>query len=244
MPPVPPGELSRNRLLSTMHPNELARFADILRLREFARGELVSEPGALITQVLFPVDAVFSVVAETSDGVQVEAGTTGHEGVVGIAPFLGNQASLLRCMCQVPGTAIVADVDQLLSRADGALATAARRYALTFLTMASQGAACNRMHSIEQRAARWLLMVNDRIDRNPFELTHEFFGMMLGANRPSVTLAASKLRRIGAIEYHRGNVTVLDRARLESRACECYDVITAEFERVMRTPLRRPSHAN
>jgi CRP-like cAMP-binding protein len=244
MPPVPPGELGRNRLLATMHANELARFADILTIRGFARGEVISEPGALISEVLFPVDAVFSVVAETSEGIQVEAGTTGNEGVVGIAPFLGNQASLLRCMCQVPGRAIVADVEQLLGRADGALATAARRYALTFLTMASQGAACNRLHTIEQRAARWLLMVNDRVDRNPFELTHEFFGVMLGANRPSVTLAAAKLRKAGAIEYHRGHVTVLDRARLESRACECYDLITTEFERVMRIPLRRSSRAS
>jgi CRP-like cAMP-binding protein len=244
MPPIPHAELLRNRLLATVHENELSRFADILRIRPFRRGEVVSEPGEPITEVIFPIDGVFSVVAETSDGAQVEAGTIGHDGVVGLAPFLGNEASLLRSMCQVPGTALVADVGQLLARADGALATAARRYALTFMTMASQGAACNRLHPIEQRAARWLLMVHDRIDRNPFELTHEFFGVMLGANRPSVTLAASKLRDAGAIEYHRGQVTILDRALLEGITCECYDVITAEFERVMRTPLRRAAEGS
>ncbi len=239
MPPISPSQLARNRLLSTVHPNELARFTDLLTLREFRRGQIVSEPGEPITEVIFPIDAVFSVVAETAEGHQVEAGTIGHDGVVGLAPFLGADTSLLRSMCQVQGTAIVADVGRLLARADGALATAARRYALSFMTMASQGVACNRLHPIEQRAARWLLMVNDRIDRNPFELTHEFFGVMLGANRPSVTLAASGLRDLGAIEYRRGRVTILDRARLEAASCACYHTITEEFERVMRAPLRR-----
>ncbi len=239
MPPVPPNQLAHNRLLATVHPNELARFVDLFTVREFRRGEVVSEPGDPITEVIFPLDAVFSVVAETAEGHQVEAGTIGHDGVVGLAPFLGAETSLLRSMCQVPGTAIVADVGRLLARADGALATAARRYALSFMTMASQGAACNRLHPIDQRAARWLLMVNDRIDRNPFELTHEFLGIMLGANRPSVTLAASKLRDLGAIEYRRGHVTILDRAVLEAASCACYETITAEFEMVMRAPLRR-----
>ena len=239
MPPIPHTQLARNRLLSTVHPNELARFADILTLRDFRRGEIVSEPGEQITEVIFPISSVFSVVAETSEGGQVEAGTIGHDGVVGLAPFLGAETSLLRSMCQVPGTAIVAEVGQLLTRADGALATAARRYALIFMTMASQGAACNRLHPIDQRAARWLLMVNDRIDSNPFELTHEFLGIMLGANRPSVTLAASKLRDLGAIEYRRGQVTIVNRARLEAASCACYGTITAEFESLMRMPLRR-----
>jgi CRP-like cAMP-binding protein len=144
-------------------------------------------------------------------------------------------------MCQIPGTAVVAEVGLLLARADGAMATAARRYALSFMTMASQGGACNRLHPIEQRAARWLLMVNDRVDRNPFELTHEFFGMMLGASRPSVTLVASKLRAAGAIDYQRGRITILDRGMLEGIACGCYDTITAEYEQVMRVPLRRAS---
>lgn len=232
-------ELTRNRLLASLHSDELGRFADILRPREFVNGEVVSEPGEPVAEVIFPVGSLFSVVAETADGNQVEAGTVGHEGVVGLAPFLGAESTQLRTMCQIPGMAYVADVGPLMARADGALATAARRYALSFMTMASQGAACNRLHPIEQRAARWLLMVNDRIDRNPFELTHEFFGMMLGATRPNVSMTASKLREAGAIEYRRGRVTIVDRARLEAVACECYDIITAEFERVLRTPLRR-----
>jgi CRP-like cAMP-binding protein len=141
-------------------------------------------------------------------------------------------------MCQVPGSGLVADVGRLLARADGALATAARRYSLAFMTMASQGAACNRLHSIEQRAARWLLMVDDRIERNPFQLTHEFFAIMLGTTRPSVTLAAAALRKAGLITYERGRVTIVDRKGLEEAACECYLILTEEYERSTGARLR------
>jgi CRP-like cAMP-binding protein len=230
--------MHRNRLLATVHELELSRFTDILKLREYGLGEILSEPRARITEVVFPLDGVFSVVAETSDGDQVEAGTIGNEGVVGLAPFLGSETSMLRTMCQIPGTGLVADVGLLLARADGALATAARRYALSFMTMASQGAACNRLHSIEQRAARWLLMVNDRLDRNPFQLTHEFFAIMLGTTRPSVTLAAAALRKAGLISYERGKVTIVDRKGLEEAACECYDILTEEYERSTGAKLR------
>ena len=157
--------LQRNRLLATVHVGELARFVDILDVRPYGSGEVVSERGEPTRHIIFPLDSVFSVVATTEKGDQVEAGTIGNEGLVGIAPFLGAQSSLLRSMCQVPGTALVADAAQLLVKSDGALAAAARRYAHSFMTMAAQGAACNRLHDIEQRAARWLLMVHDRIDR-------------------------------------------------------------------------------
>jgi CRP-like cAMP-binding protein len=238
MPPTP-AEFSRNLVLATVHPMELARFAHLFELREFSSGQIVSEPGELITEAIFPLDGVFSIVAATADGAQVEAGTIGFDGVVGMPPFLGSETSLLRAMCQIPGSGLVARVADLHAYADGALTTAIRRYALSFMTMASQGAACNRLHSIDQRAARWLLMVNDRIDRNPFELTHDFFGVMLGATRPSTTIAAAKLRDAGAIDYRRGQMTILDRSTLEATACECYRNITDEFERALRTPLRR-----
>jgi CRP-like cAMP-binding protein len=235
--------MRRNRLLSTVHELELSRFTDMLTLREFKTGEVLSEPGQRIAEVVFPVDGVFSVVAETSDGDQVEAGTIGNEGVVGLAPFLGAESSSLRTMCQIPGSGLVAEVGLLLARADGALATAARRYALSFMTMASQGAACNRLHTIEQRAARWLLMVNDRLDRNPFELTQEFFAIMLGTTRPSVTLAAAALRAAGLISYERGRITIVNRAGLEAAACECYLILTEEYERATGARLRADGDA-
>jgi CRP-like cAMP-binding protein len=231
VPPIDVALLVRNRLLATVHSNELERFTDVMQLREFGQGEMLNEPGELIREVVFPIDAVFSVVAESAQGNQVEAGTIGHDGAVGLAPFLGARSSQLRTMCQIPGRAVVADTGQLLARADGALATAVRRYALTFMTMASQGAACNRLHPIERRAARWMLMVADRVDRNPFELTQEFFAMMLGVARPSVSIAAGKLRDAGLIRYTRGLVTICDRRGLEALACECYAIINAEYRR-------------
>ena len=141
-------------------------------------------------------------------------------------------------MCQIPGSALVASANELLAKTNGALASAARRYAHSFMTMAGQGAGCNRLHPIEQRAARWLLMVHDRIDRNPFELTHEFLAIMLGATRPSVSLAAATMKRAGLIDYQRGRMTILDRAGLEDAACQCYEMITAEYERSTGARLR------
>ena len=251
MPTLDTDTLRGNRLLATVHEDELVRFADILALREYGLGQVVSEPREKITHIIFPLDGVFSVVAQTADGREVEAGTIGNEGVVGLAPFLGAESSLLRSMCQIRGTALVADTGTLLAKADGALATAARRYALSFMTMASQGAACNRLHSIEQRAARWLLMINDRLDRNPFELTQEFMAIMLGATRPSVSLAASVLKKAGLIDYQRGRITIVDRPGLEAVACECYELISDEYERSTGALLRRrpsderaPAHNN
>lgn len=231
MPPATVAELARNRLLATLHHDELERFTELLSLRRFERGEEQANPGEPTREVIFPVDALFSIVAESSDGAQIEAGMVGSDGAVGLPPFLGAQSTMLRTMCQVPGTGYVADAGHLLARADGALATAIRRYALVFLTMASQGAACMRLHSVEQRAARWLLMVHDRVERDSFELTQEFLAVMLGVARPSVSKVAGRLKRRGLIDYTRGNVTILDRAGLEALTCECYGIIAEEYRR-------------
>ena len=238
MPPTAVSLFLRNRLLATVHHNELERFTDILELRKFARGAVHTEPGEPVRTVVFPIDAVFSVVAETAEGDQIEAGIIGNEGVVGIAPFLGADSVLLRTMCQIPGNGLVADVGPLIARADGALATAVRRYAVVFMTMASQSAACIRLHPVERRAARWLLMANDRVDRNPFELTQEFLAMMLGVARPSVSVVAGELKRAGLISYSRGQVTILDRPGLEQLTCECYGIITEQYRRSLGTNLR------
>ena len=231
--------LLRNRVLRTVHHDELLRFAELFEVREYGDGQEITDRAEQVTDVIFPIDAVFSVVAESSQGHLVEAGTIGNEGVVGLAPFLGGESSLLRTICQVPGTGLSVPTKQLLGRGDGAISMAARRYALAFMTMASQGAACNRLHPIEQRAARWLLMVHDRQPADTFRLTHEFFAMMLGASRPTVTGLAARLRDDGLISYTRGNVTMIDRPRVERLACECYGVITDEYERSVGMALRK-----
>ena len=228
----------RNLLLATLHESELARLTDLLDLRPFASGQIVTEAGEPVREIMFPIDGVFSVVATFPEGQEVEAGLIGNEGVVGLAPFLGAESSVLRTMCQIPGSALVASTGEVLAMTNGGLASAARRYAHSFMTMAGQGAGCNRLHPIEQRAARWLLMVHDRIDRNPFELTHEFLAVMLGATRPSVSLAAAAMKRAGLIEYQRGRMTIRDRPGLEDVACDCYEKITDEYERSTGARLR------
>jgi CRP-like cAMP-binding protein len=238
MPPAAVTDFLRNRLLSTVHHNELERFIDILELTKFGRGAVHAEPGEPVKTVVFPIDAVFSVVAESAEGDQIEAGIIGNEGAVGIAPFLGAESILLRTMCQIPGTGLIADVGPLIARADGALATAVRRYAVVFMTMASQSAACIRLHPVERRAARWLLMASDRVDRNPFELTQEFWAMMLGVARPSVSVVAGELKRAGLISYTRGQLTILDRPGLEQLTCECYGIITEQYRLSLGTNLR------
>jgi CRP-like cAMP-binding protein len=238
MPPTAVTDFLRNRLLATVHHTELERFTDILELRKFGRGAPHTEPGEPVKTVIFPIDAVFSVVAESAEGDQIEAGIIGNEGVVGIAPFLGAGPVLLRTMCQIPGTGLVGEVGPLIARADGALATAVRRYAVVFMTMASQSAACIRLHPVERRAARWLLMASDRVDRNPFELTQEFWAMMLGVARPSVTVVAGELKRAGLISYSRGQLTILDRPGLEKLTCECSGIITEQYRLSLGTSLR------
>ena len=230
--------LTRNRLLATLAEGDLENLTATFEERTYGAGDALHDAGAVVREVVFPTDSVFSVVAETAEGHQVEAGTVGNEGAVGLPPFLEAESSLLRTMCQIPGRALVASAGDLLALGDGAITKAVRRYALAFMTMASQGAACNRVHGIEQRAARWLLMVSDRIDRSPFELTHEFFAVMLGTTRPSVSLAAATLKRAGLITYQRGRVTIIDRRGLEDVSCECYEIITTEYERATGARLR------
>jgi hypothetical protein len=238
--PVEPTLMTRNRLLATMHPVELESFTTVFAVREARSGDVACEPHKAITEVVFPINAVYSMVGETSNGERMAIWPIGNEGVIGMAPFLGAESSVLRTICQVPGTVLVASIGDLYPRADGALVTAIRRYALACLTMAGQGAVCNRLHSVEQRVSRWLLMLDDRVDHRPFGLTHEFFAIMLGSSRPTISVAVVKLRKAGLIEYQRGRMAIVDRGGLEQLACECYQLTTIEYERATRAPMRQP----
>jgi CRP-like cAMP-binding protein len=235
MSPVPTALAKNNHVLAMLPPAELERVSQLLQARDLKANESISEPGQAYAEILFPMTAVCSITVETESGGTVEAGITGADGVVGLPPFLGGTTSPRRTMCQIPGSTLFAPTTELLAL-DGdsaALATLARRYALTFLTQAAQAAACNRLHPLEQRAARWLLMADDRTPEPTFQLTQEFFAMMLGAHRPTVSLAAQMLQRAGVIAYRRGIVTIVDRAGLEEAACECYAVIRADYEMTM-----------
>ena len=168
-----------------------------------------------------------SLVVVTSDGRSVEVGIVGKEGCVGVALVAGIIRSPYRAMMQIPGDGVRVRAE-VLSPLLGSLPNLRlmlNRYAHIQGMQVAQLAACNRLHEIEQRLARWMLMCQDRIDSDLLPMTHEFFAQMLGAGRPSVTLAAGVLQRAGVIRYTRGKVTILNRNGLEEAACECYRVI-------------------
>jgi CRP-like cAMP-binding protein len=166
----------------------------------------------------------------------VEVATIGNEGFVGLPVFL--QASLMsahRTIVQIAGEGVVVAAADFLevSNAGGSFQAVLMRYAQALMTQIAQNAACNRLHSVEQRCARWLLMTHDRVDGDRFELTQEFLSRMLGAGRQAVNEAAQGLQQRGTMAYTRGQITILDRPGLEAASCECYGVIRADFDRLL-----------
>ena len=187
-----------------------------------------------MTELYFPLGSILSVVSETPEGQSVEAATVGTEGMVGSAAFLGGSVSPLRTMCQVAGDALVGRTADLVEEdGNSAFRTMVLRYSETMLVQAAVTAGCNRLHPLEQRGARWLLTISDRLGKSTFSLTHEFFAIMLGAHRPSVSLAAQMLQQAGLITYHRGQVEILNRAGLIEATCSCYRSITEHYEQTM-----------
>jgi CRP-like cAMP-binding protein len=188
-----------------------------------------------IERVVFPLTGVFSLLSLAPGAQLVEVATVGREGFVGLPVFLQAQlTSAHRAMSQIPGRAVTLSTPDFmaLGNSGGALQTALQRYTQALITQIAQNAACNRAHSVEQRCARWLLMTHDRVDGDGFLLTQEFLAQMLGVGRPAVNGAAQALQDAGCIAYSRGRMTIVDRARLESASCECYDVIRREFDRL------------
>jgi CRP-like cAMP-binding protein len=189
--------------------------------------EVVFRRNEPIPFAYFPDNCVISLVTEMEDGDAVEAMTVGNDGFAGMAVFHGVPSSRLNAMGQISGEARrVATGDFLaLTREFKGLDRLLHRYSQFVFETVSQSAACNRLHVIEQRAARWLLMSEDRVGRNRFDLTQEFLAMMLGVRRPGVTVAMGVLEKAGLIAHGRGNITVVDRVGLEKVACECYRTI-------------------
>jgi CRP-like cAMP-binding protein len=231
------GDASRsNQLLALLAPDVRARLAQSMERVSLALKEVVYEAGAPITCVYFPLGGVISLVVTMADGGTVEVATIGKEGMTGIPVFLGSNHSAMKAFSQVPGEAFRLPVDAFkreLAESDGAFRTVAGRYAQAMMNQIAQGVACNHLHSIEERTARWLLMTHDRVGKDEFPLTQEFLSQMLAVRRPSVTIAAGLLEKAALITYKRGRITILDRAGLERAACECYAVVRKEYERLL-----------
>jgi CRP-like cAMP-binding protein len=203
-------------------------------LRDLEHGETLVAPWEPIHELVFPTDSIISIVSETPEGRSVEVATVGTEGMAGASAFLGSAVSPLRTMCQVAGPALVGRTADLVEEdEESAFRTMILRFSETLLVQAAVTGACTGLHPLEERAARWLLTIGDRMERTSFTLTHEFFAIMLGAHRPSVSLAAQLLQQAGLITYHRGQVKILDRPGLVEAACSCYRTITEHYNKTM-----------
>ena len=224
----------RNKILSLLPPTDLDAVLERAELVTVESEEIVFERNQPIRHVHFPDDCVISLVTELEDGNQVEAMTVGNDGFTGLAVFNGFSSSNLKAIGQITGTSrriAVEDFRQLMERA--ALDRLLHRYTQLVLEAVSQSAACNRLHVIEQRCARWLLMSQDRVGRNRFDLTQEFLAEMLGVRRPGVTVAMGILEKAGLITHGRGYITVTNRAGLERASCECYRTILERQAKLM-----------
>lgn len=190
-----------------------------------------------ITVVDFPLYGVASQLATMHDGNTVEVGPIGREGTTGLPLFLGAATTPIDTIMQIPGESMRMSAHaftQAVERSPG-LRAALQRYAESTVTSMAWWVACNRAHVIEQRMARWLLMSHDRVLDDEFSLTHEFLSQMMGVRRASVTEAAAGIQATGAMIYTRGRVRITDRAELEGLTCECYWVVTREWDRLLGT---------
>jgi CRP-like cAMP-binding protein len=197
------------------------------------------EPGGVVDAVYFPTDGVISLVTPMHTGAIVEVATVGNEGVVGIPLVQPLTGFAVRAITQVAGHGLRLEASvfaEWVARSR-TFQTLIDRYTQALFGQIAQAAACNRLHSSEERLSRWLLMSRDRVESDHFEITQEFLAQMLGARRSTVSVSAGILQRAGLIRYSRGRVTIVDRKGLEAVSCECYGVIRAELDGVSRTPL-------
>ena len=216
-----------NEILNSIPDNEYELIRSDLELLQLTHHLILHEAGEKIEFAYFLNQGLASLVVLTSDGRSVEIAIVGREGMVGTPLAVGLHRGPYRSIMQIPGTGVRIRAELLEQRmAEMAeLRLVLNRYVLVQGLQIAQIAACNRLHEIEQRLARWLLMCQDRVDSEFLPVTHEFLAQMLGTGRPSVSLAAGMLQRTGIIENLRGAVRILRRRELESAACECYHAI-------------------
>src|SRR5262245_2596528 len=228
---------TRNALLQQLSDQEYERLSPHLDDVALEFKEVLYEPDEVITAVHFVEEGVVSIVTLLDAGATVETGTVGNEGVAGLPVFLQSNQGTDRAICQITGRAKrlpAAIVHAERKRPDSQLLSAVLRYTSAVITMTAQTAACNRLHTVEERMSRWLLTMLDRVGSNEFGLTQEFLARMLGVRRPPVNSAGATLQKAGLIRYSRGKIAIVVREGLESASCECYERIRDEFARTVR----------
>ena len=232
-PPAP----QENQILDALLSLERDRLFPHLKLVPLPLGMVLYESGAALRHVYFPTNSIVSLLYVMQDGASAEIAVVGNEGVIGVSLFMGGESTPSRAIVQSAGYAYRLTGTRLKKEFSrhGEMLHVLLRYTQTLITQMAQTAVCNRHHSLDQQLCRWLLLSLDRLSGNQLNMTQELIANMLGVRREGVTEAAGKLQKLGVIRYHRGKITVIDRAKLERLSCECYSVVKRESDR-LKTP--------
>lgn len=225
----------QNHLLSKLPDDDFRELLPLFDMMENRSKDMLYEQGKPIEHVYFPCTCAYSCTLVMEDGMMVEVGTTGNESFTGVELLLDATLAIETVVCQIAGTSIrmrVADFRKAVGTSIP-LRKLLRCAGQAYLAQVSQSVACNQLHTLEARFARWLLITHDRTQGKQFQLTQEFMAAMLGVHRPSVSLIAGAFQQAGIIRYARGHMTILDRARLEETSCECYKAVRSHFERLL-----------
>ena len=228
-------EPRNNFLLAALPDAEWQRWRHFLEKVEMPLGRVLYEAGATLTHVYFPTTCIVSLLYVMENGASAEIAVVGNEGLVGISLFMGGESTPSRAVVQSAGHGLRLKAQLMKDEFDraGPVLHLLLRYTQALITQMSQTAVCKRHHSLDQQLCRWLLLSLDRLRANELAMTQESIANMLGVRREGVTEAALKLQQAGLISYARGHITVLDRAGLEQRTCECYAVVKCEYDRLL-----------
>ena len=227
-----------NHLLAALSPPERERLIPHLKLVPMPLGRVLYESGDVMRHVYFPTDCIVSLLYVMENGASAEISIVGNEGLIGIALFMGGETTPSRAIVQSAGHAyrlIGRELKEEFHR-NGQMQLLLLRYTQALITQMAQTAVCNRHHSVDQQLCRWLLLSLDRLSSNKLTMTQELIANMLGVRREGVTEAAGKLQKLGVIRYSRGQITVLDREKMEQLCCECYEVVRKETDRLSTRP--------
>jgi CRP-like cAMP-binding protein len=225
----------QNRLLSALPEAEWLRWLPQLEAVDMPLGRVLYESGKRLSHVYFPTTSIVSLLYVMEDGASAEIAVVGREGIVGVSLFMGGQSTTSRAVVQSAGRGFRLKANLMMQEFNraGPVLHLLLRYTQALITQMAQTAVCNRHHSLDQQLCRWLLLSLDRLHSHDLAMTQELIANMLGVRREGVTEAAGQLQKAGLISYRRGHITVLDRAGLEQRACECYAVVRNEYDRLL-----------
>ena len=230
-----------NSFLDSLESADRSLLPTRLKPIELQQGTVLFEAGSEIEKIYFPYGGMVSLVAQLAGGEMIECAMIGRDGLVGGAVALGAVASLFKAIVQISGSAAVIDAERLRSAAEksATLRVMLFRHEQLILAQTQQSAACNAAHTVEARLSRWLLRCRDLQGSDDLKLTQEFLAQMLGVRRTSVSLVATTLQNAGLIRYSRGNIRILDLGGLQAAACECYETVRVQTERLLGSADRR-----